>query len=226
MKKTNLLLHVFTALVFAAELLSRLGLLNAPEYLFKPLLMPLIALLFVLNSRGRTRNPFIFLAFLFSWIGDIFLMLSATNELMFYAGVGGFFFAQLSYIKVFSVKKQAQLKGLIQRKPFLLLLFAAYLTGILALILGDLKGVMIPVIIIYAICLITMSVMALNRFGIVNSISFRLVFIGSLLFVISDSMIAINKFYASFPLASFLIMLTYLGAQYLIMMGLSREQVE
>jgi uncharacterized membrane protein YhhN len=65
--------------------------------------------------------------------------------------------------------------------------------------------------------------MALNRKGRVNKRSFQLVFIGSLLFVISDSMIAVDKFYGEIPQAGFWIMLTYISAQYLIMRGLILE---
>ena len=81
-----------------------------------------------------------------------------------------------------------------------------------------------PVIIIYAFSLILMSMMALNRSGRVGARSARLVFLGSLFFLLSDSMIAVNKFHAAIPLAGFLIMITYITAQYLIMRGLILEE--
>jgi len=66
--------------------------------------------------------------------------------------------------------------------------------------------------------------MALNRSGRVGAMSFKLVFVGSLLFLLSDSMIAFNKFNSDIPLAGFLIMITYVAAQYLIMRGLILEK--
>jgi uncharacterized membrane protein YhhN len=42
---------------------------------------------------------------------------------------------------------------------------------------------------------------------------------GSALFVISDSVLAFNKFHTSFPMASAIIMATYGGAQWLITKG-------
>ena len=42
---------------------------------------------------------------------------------------------------------------------------------------------------------------------------------GALLFVLSDSILAINKFYMPFDLAGTFIMLTYGFAQYLIVQG-------
>ena len=38
--------------------------------------------------------------------------------------------------------------------------------------------------------------------------------------VLSDSMIGINKFYAPLPQSGFLIMITYIGGQFLIITGL------
>jgi uncharacterized membrane protein YhhN len=150
-------------------------------------------------------------------------MVSHIDGLFFYAGVGGFFMAQLSYIKVFAGDIRSDNKGLVFNKPAWLIPFVLYLAAMLYLILGGMKGVMVPIITIYAFSLISMSVFALNRKGLVSVKSFNLVFFGSLLFVLSDSMIAINRFYTEFSGSSFLIMLTYFVAQYLIMQGLIED---
>ena len=81
-----------------------------------------------------------------------------------------------------------------------------------------------PIIIVYALSLIGMSMMALNRLGRVGRSSYMLVFFGSILFLLSDSMIALNKFYSEFWLAGFWIMITYIAAQYMIMRGLILEE--
>jgi uncharacterized membrane protein YhhN len=46
------------------------------------------------------------------------------------------------------------------------------------------------------------------------------VFIGAIVFVLSDSILAVNKFYNPIQKSSFIIMLTYLVAQYLIVNGI------
>jgi uncharacterized membrane protein YhhN len=166
----------------------------------------------------------VLLAFFFSWIGDILLMLSGRNEMLFYAGVGGFFLAQLFYIYTFTIYPKTGNKGLIQKRPLLIFLFLAYLAGFYGFLYSDLEGIMIPVILIYAISLIGMSVMALNRKGRAQYGSFILIFLGSILFVMSDSMIAIDKFRTDLPMAGFLIMITYISAQYMIMRGLISEK--
>jgi uncharacterized membrane protein YhhN len=226
MKKINLYLHLIIIPVFIVELFSRGNDNHSIEYFTKPFLLIWIAIYFFLNTGNIRRDLFIYLAFLFSWIGDMFLMLAHIKGMLFYAGVGGFFIAQISYIKVFTGDIKSDNKGLVFIKPAWLIPFALYLAAILYLILGGMKGFMIPIITVYAFSLISMSVFALNRKGLVGAKSFNLVFIGSLLFVLSDSMIAINRFFTEFSGSSFLIMLTYFVAQYLIASGLITDKRE
>jgi uncharacterized membrane protein YhhN len=70
------------------------------------------------------------------------------------------------------------------------------------------------------VALLGMSVMALNRKEIKPVKSFHFVFLGSLLFVISDSVIAINKFFQPIPFDGIIVMSTYMAAQFLIVKGL------
>jgi uncharacterized membrane protein YhhN len=64
---------------------------------------------------------------------------------------------------------------------------------------------------------------ALNRYGKVNGLSYILVVIGAILFVASDSMIAINRFIEKFDFARVLTMACYITAQYLIVVGSIRQ---
>ena len=61
--------------------------------------------------------------------------------------------------------------------------------------------------------------MALNRKGAITEKSFNWVLWGAILFILSDSLIALNKFTVDIPLSKTWIMATYMGAQYLIVMG-------
>lgn len=220
MKKINLLLHLFIIPVFVVELISCRNNNYNLDYFTKPWLLIWIGFYFFLNTRTIRKDLFIYFAFFFSWIGDLFLLAAHTDGVYFYAGVGGFFLAQLSYILAFTNTTE---KGYLAIKPLWLIPFLLYLSGMLYLISGGMKGIMIPIIVVYAISLISMSAAALNRKNLACNKSFYLVFLGSVLFVISDSMIAINKFYMQFDSSSFLIMLTYFTAQYMIMQGLIAE---
>lgn len=222
--KRNVLLHLLFALIVIIELIGRFVDNISLEYPVKPLIMIWIAVFFLLNRQKKEFTNPVLLAFFFSWLGDILLMLSGRNEMLFYAGVGGFFFAQIFYIYTFTVYPNSNVKGLIQKKPLIIFYFLAYLAAIYGFLYSDLDHMMKPVILIYAISLIGMSLMALNRKGRVQHGSFILVFLGSILFVLSDSMIAIDKFHSEIPMAGFLIMITYISAQYMIMRGLILER--
>jgi len=222
--KTSLVLHVIFAVIVIIELQGRLTGTIQTEYFVKPLIMIWIAAYFLMFKKKSVFTVPVLVAFFFSWVGDIFLMFSGINELFFFAGVGGFFIAQLTYIYVFSKYREKDRKGFLQKNPWVSLFFLAYVAGMLVLLFPGLEGMMKPVITIYALSLTGMSMMALNRSGRVGLNSFKLVFFGSLLFMLSDSMIAFDKFHSAIPLAGFLIMITYIAAQYLIMRGLILEE--
>ena len=224
--RTSLILHLLLAAIVVIELAGRLaGNINL-EYPAKPLIMIWMAVYFLIFRRKKSFTLPVLLAFFFSWVGDILLMFSGAyeDELFFFSGVGGFFLAQVAYIYVFTRYSESGGKGFLQNQSWTGILFLAYLGGIYALLYPHMDGIMKVVILVYAITLVGMSMMALNRGGRVNRESFRLVFSGSVLFVISDSLIAIDKFAMEIPLAGFWIMLTYMAAQYLITQGLSRER--
>lgn len=223
-KRTSILLHLLFAVIVVVELTGRFVDLIQLEYMVKPLIMIWIAVYFLLFKQKKKFTVPVLIAFFFSWVGDNFLMFSVKNELFFFAGVGGFFVAQLIYIYTFATFSEVTVKGPIRKNPLLMLPFLVYVAGIYILLFPGLEGLMKPIILVYALSLIGMSLMALNRKGRVGQASFRLVFIGSLLFLISDSMLALNKFYLEFTLAGFWIMFTYIAAQYLIMRGLILEK--
>ena len=219
MKTRNIYLHIFFLAVVIIELISRWLENHETEYFAKPLLLVWIAVYYALNTPGKDIQYTLISAFAFSWIGDIFLMLAHIKDIFFFAGVGGFFFAQVFYIISFISGRGRAGKGSIIKQPVWLLPFLVYLVIMIWYLYPGLEGIMRPVIIVYGISLIGMSVAAFNRMGTVNHRSFILVFTGSVFFVLSDSMIAINKFQTEFPKASFIIVATYILAQYLILRG-------
>jgi uncharacterized membrane protein YhhN len=223
-KTTSLILHLILAVIVIVELTGRYSDNINLEYYVKPLIMIWMAIYFLIFRKKEEFTLPVLAAFFFSWIGDNFLMFSGKDEIFFFAGVGGFFFAQLSYIYVFTKYSEQGGRGFLQRNLIFGFLFIAYALGIFWLLYPSLEGIMKLIILIYALSLMGMSMMALNRHTRVNHSSFLLVFIGSVLFVISDTMLALDKFYLEFWLAGFWIMFIYIAAQYLIMRGLILEK--
>jgi len=228
MKTRDLILQLLFFAVVIVELLGRLYDNIILEYAAKPLIMILIAVFFLIYAEKKTFRVPVLLAFFFSWVGDMFLMFSGgyDNEMFFFAGVGGFFLAQCMYIFIFIKYAESKSRGFLIKSPLWIILPLTYLVGIYILLYPGLEGMMRPIILVYAISLVGMLIVALNRKGRVGLGSFRWIFVGSIFFVISDSLIALNKFYFEdgFANAGFWIMLTYITAQYYIMKGLILEK--
>ncbi|MFZ1809106.1 MAG: lysoplasmalogenase, partial [Cyclobacteriaceae bacterium] len=132
-----------------------------------------------------------------------------------------FLIAHICYVMAYhqhiEKKEGAGLHG-IQKFRFSLPIVLAG-TGLITILYAHLGALKIPVT-IYAIVIMVMTLQALFRYGYTNAVSFWFVFVGAILFMISDSMIAVNKFLSSFELAGLVIMATYILAQFLIVKGL------
>ncbi|GAA0877627.1 lysoplasmalogenase [Algoriphagus jejuensis] len=157
-------------------------------------------------------------ALIFSWFGDILLMWPQ----LFVYGLGAFMMAHICYIIGFrfAQKSPSQLEHVNFVKSFLfnlpIYLAAALVYYLIHANLGNLK---IPVI-AYIIVIVAMVATARERFKKCNPASFWQVFIGAILFFISDGAIAISRFFRDFPESGIVIMGTYAIAQLLIVMGI------
>ncbi|MBX2943880.1 MAG: lysoplasmalogenase [Cyclobacteriaceae bacterium] len=192
------------------------------QWVFKPLIMVVLGgVYFSGTSESAPLAKAVVGAIVFSWIGDVCLMFQGESEMYFMAGLGAFFIAHLCYVMAYyqhtQKKEGAGLFG-IQKFRFSLPIVLAG-TGLITILYTHLGALKVPVI-FYAILLMVMTLQALFRYGYTNAISFWFVFVGALLFMISDSLIAVNKFLSSFELAGIAIMATYLLAQFLIIRGL------
>jgi len=157
-------------------------------------------------------------ALIFSWIGDILLMWPQ----LFVYGLGSFLMAHVCYIIGFRIAQNspARLEHVNFVKSFFFNL-PIYLAAALVfyLINPGLGAMKIPVI-AYIIVIVGMVTTARDRFKKCNAASFWQVFIGAILFFISDGAIAISRFFQDFPESGILIMGTYAIAQLLIVMGI------
>jgi len=211
---------IFFLLVFLADLIC-IQLQNEDlQYVFKTLIIPALTGYF-LQQTGNVAiglKKWIVLALFFSWAGDIVLMFQEKNELFFLLGLSSFLLAHVFYIVFFhNVRTNENVKDNI----WLLLpvvVYYAFLISWLSPYLGDKK---LPVR-IYGIVISFMLMMALHMLFIKNKSAGRFMLLGALLFVISDSLLAINKFYQSFEMAGVLIILTYGLAQWFIVEGAAR----
>ncbi len=191
------------------------------RFFSKPfILLGLIIYFFQLSKpiRGTLLSKAILGALIFSWIGDILLLW----ENLFLYGLGSFLIAQGCYIIGFKV---AQFNpGRIGKVNFVrtfILNLPIYFSGafVFYLINLNLGALKIPVA-IYTVVIVMMLTTARERFRNSSNVSFWQVFIGGCFFLISDALIALNKFYEYHQEWEVLIMGTYAIAQLLIVMGI------
>jgi uncharacterized membrane protein YhhN len=218
--KTKVLtsLYFLSGIVFIT--LQYKPVLNA--LVFKSLLMPCLILLLMINSgRENSRLQWLmFSALFFSWAGDILLEFSKVQEGMFLMGLVSFLLTHVLYLLVFSLTPGTAFnpkKLLFAAVPVIL-----YGAGLLFYLKDDLGSMMIPVT-VYAVVILTMLVGAISRKNKVERDSYLLVLTGALLFVVSDSMIAVNRFSHAITGAPLLIMSTYMLGQFLIVQGYIRQ---
>jgi len=226
MKTRNLVLHLLFVVITAIQLYSSWSGNRTFEYVAKPFILLWITVYFLLNTHRESFRWLVILAFFFSWIGDLILMFAWKNDLFFFSGIGGFFLSQVTYIFAFRKYKLEPGRSLLSRKPLWLLMFVLILGSIYWLIWPGLEGIMKPVVFIYALSLVGMSIAAFNRYGRTDMRSFWITFSGSLLFMASDSLLAVFKFLNDIPHGGFLVMVTYIAAQYLIMTGMAGKGKE
>jgi uncharacterized membrane protein YhhN len=185
-------------------------------YMSKPLLMPTLALAFYLSAKPLGRyGQRILWGLGFSWGGDLLLMLVPTiGEGFFVFGVASFLIAHLCYISAFLDQAKSG-TGYLKKNPWLVLPFLAYLVGLSAWWWDDLGTLRVPVL-VYSAIITTMGLSALHLRGVVAPKAWTWLIGGALLFVASDSLLAINKFKWPLPMAGIWIMATYIAAQYAI----------
>jgi uncharacterized membrane protein YhhN len=167
--------------------------------------------------RGRFAKR-IFSGLFFGLVGDSFLMFLHVNSSFFMFGLIAFLIGHLCYISAFyldykwnpSIEKKLTWVALV--------VFGAFCLGFYLFLRPYLGAMKIPVM-VYAFVISLMGIMAVNRKGRVNTISFNLIFFGAIAFLISDSILAYNKFVNPFNGAGIAIMTTYMFAQYLITVG-------
>ena len=81
-------------------------------------------------------------------------------------------------------------------------------------------------VVIYGLTISTFGIVSLIDFLNTKSKMSMLMLFGAIIFMISDSLLAINKFYNPAHLHEVIIMATYIFAQYLIFRSMLQQNVE
>jgi alkylglycerol monooxygenase len=218
-------LAALEVLAVEAAALATLGALEIlPYYLVtKPLVM-VIAIIFIasrvisMRPNGTFGINFSILligALLFSLGGDVFLMLPGNVPVWglppFILGLASFLVAHIFYIALFRqghawFPSRRALAGVLSVGA---LMYAIVWPGLADPILKSAVAA-------YVLVISLMAAQAIGRATVQGDTAARWVAVGACVFMVSDSLIAINKFVAPVALSSLWILATYYAAQLLI----------
>lgn len=185
----------------------------------KPFVVPSIAFYFLSKEVIKYKTgKYLMMVLLFSWLGDILLIFDSS--LHFTLGLFSFLMAHFFYILIFSsytMPFKSKVTHIVT-----ILFFLVLATFILQAVWDKTGNLQIPVL-IYTIVISLMGVTATFN-TIENGDYYSL--LGAMLFIISDALIALNTFHSisveglNFP---FLIMLTYIGAQLILVSSVIKQ---
>lgn len=174
--------------------------------------------------QGDTRSNWIGLGLLCSSLGDIFLEIDSNNFSYFVGGLLSFLIAHVMYINAFVTDKLCY-----DRLYYVSLFVLTYMVTIMILLLPGVEtGLIVPVI-VYGVVISGMLFLGVLRFfstSTINTSSRVCGLIGSIVFVISDSILAFNKFRTPFENAHTYVMITYYAGQAFIAASTVRPEMQ
>jgi len=199
-----------TILFFVVAISDVIGIISNITWLqivSKPLIILTLIVLYYFST--EQRNNWYLLALFFSFLGDVFLL---DKNGYFLLGIGSFLITQILFIKlIISQLRKVRVHHII----ITLMPFVVYFTVLISTIKENLTEFLIPVV-IYGITISFFGMVSLLNYFINKSKKSVVLLIGAVLFIASDSMIALNKFHEPRIIYSVAIMITYIFAQYFI----------
>jgi len=217
MSKRTRMLTIFFVLISSVHVLAILVGNSLWQMLTKPMIVPVIAVIYLIDS--SQKNKWYLLALFFSLSGDLLLM---DRENLFLFGVGAFLITQILYIFLFSKGIQGTGLKLILKAIFPFFLYYVLLIQVLKPGLGN---YFVPIL-IYGFVISLFGSVSLWQYLRQRDRRNLTLLIGAVLFIASDSMIALNMFHETRALYPILIMITYVLSQYLIMRFVLRSEVK
>ncbi len=174
----------------------------------KPLILITLMTYYFLSV--KTTNKLYLVGLLFSFLGDVFLL--NNGELYFILGLTSFLLAHILYIKITIgfINNKSIKNTVISVLPFVLFFI------ILILVLKPHLGKLIIPVIIYGIVISVFGMVATLNYLTQKKTANLWLFLGALFFIISDSILAFNKFYYAKEIYGIVIMGTYIIAQFMI----------
>ena len=198
------------ALSAAIAILAFVGALPAAlGFVFKPMTtLLIIAFAWPRGAAQPKQRRFVRIGLVLSLLGDVALLWPKEG---FLPGLVAFLLAHLAYIAAFCVPVR------LAARPVVFAVYAAIAALILSQLWGGVPPALRAPVVAYVLCLATMASQAGVWWRVAagrgDAPLARHAAIGGVLFMVSDSLLAVNKFAVPLPLSSLWILLTYWTAQ-------------
>jgi len=181
-------------------------------FVFKPLTTVLvIAYAWPRGADVPRQQRLVRIGLVLSLVGDVFLLWPKEG---FLPGLVSFLLAHLAYIAAFCVPAR------LAARPLVFVAYGVVAALILSQLWPGVPGALRASVLGYVVCLATMAAQAAvwwrSAIGSTDERLARAAAIGGLLFMASDSLLAINKFALPLPFAPVWILATYWAAQWAI----------
>jgi uncharacterized membrane protein YhhN len=182
-------------------------------YVAKPLTTILVLVLAATAADpvGQRYQALVCAGLLFSLAGDVFLMLPRDR---FVAGLASFLVAHGFYVAAFAPWPPAL------EAPGALLVLAIFGVALLRALWSKLGRLRLPVA-VYAAALLVMAWQAAERWMALGTTPALLAVIGAALFVVSDSVLAWQRFAGRVRYGEMIVLSTYFAAQWLIALSVA-----
>lgn len=161
------------------------------------------------------------LALLLSWAGDV--LLTQSGEVFFMAGLSAFLLAHITYVYAYGYSSANYPLKVVWRRWWYWVPIVGYGFSFYAWLFPKIGPDLHVAVGAYSLVLVSMLLAAAGRGKYTHPTSFIFVGIGATLFVVSDSLIAVNRFVEPLQNGQLQIMLTYILGQWLITEGLLRH---
>ncbi|NDA60879.1 MAG: lysoplasmalogenase [Chitinophagia bacterium] len=216
-KQLPQLIVLLFSLTLYVHLYSVVSHMTAIRVITKCLLLPLLIIYLIVSTSDTSAiKKTALLALFFSWLGDVLLIGDGT--LFFLAGMLAFMLTHIINGMLLIKLQPFRFKG----SSWVGILLAAGAIGLIYYWLHDYLGTFLVPIVIYMVLIAAVWVCTFNLSNHVNYrwIAFYFFIPGMFFFVLSDALLALNKFLFHFPERwDVWVMLTYASAQLFLTLG-------
>lgn len=164
-------------------------------------------------SGKDSYSQYVALGLLLSSAGDILLELDnhQPDGRYFIPGLVAFLVAHLSYIRAFYASDLS-----FKYASVVLIIVVAYYCGIMYVLIPNMEAELVVPVMVYGVAISSMIFLAILRYfstKTCSEISKLCSLLGSIVFVVSDSILALNKFAFVVPHGHYYVMITYYFGQ-------------